>query len=148
MSSDKARLRRVRTIERVRAAEQRKAAVAAFDAMAVRHKLEKLSERTRSLAQLYEIRDGAQDGAALRGASLLGSHLRELGRVAEMQAEEARQTADGKMNELASAERRRQRAEDESRDVHRQVRDRAASADLPISGQSAAAKRKFGTHLE
>ena len=57
MTVDKARLRRAKLIERVRSAEQRAAAGEAFRAEAVRRKLEQLSERTRSLAQVYALRD-------------------------------------------------------------------------------------------
>ena len=81
MTSDKSRLRRAQLIERVRSAEQRKAATEAHRAEAVRVKLEQLSERTRSLAQLYVMRDTAEDAAELRGAAILGAHLRELGQA-------------------------------------------------------------------
>ena len=108
MASDQARLRRARLIERVRSAEQRKAALDAFQAEAVRLKLQQLSERTRSLAQLYALRDKSQDGADLRSSSVLGSHLRDLGRTAAQQADQARQQADGRLADLAAAERRRQ----------------------------------------
>ncbi len=119
--NDKARLRRARLIERVRSAEKRKAAAEAFHAEAVRHKLEQLSERTRSLAQLYALRDRAGDGADLRSASVLGSHLRELGNAAAQQADQARREADGKLADLATAERRRQQAEDGRRALHNSV---------------------------
>jgi len=118
---DKARLRRARLIERVRSAEKRKAAAEAFHAEAVRHKLEQLSERTRSLAQLYALRDTASDGADLRSASVLGSHLRELGNTAAQQADQARRHADRKLADLATAERRRQQAEDGRRALHNSV---------------------------
>lgn len=141
MSSDKARLRRARLIERVRSAEQRKAALDAFQAEAVRLKLEQLSERTRSLAQLYALRDKSQDGADLRSASVLGSHLRELGKTAAQQATHARLEADGKLADLAAAERRRQRAEEGRKVLHRSVLEQIGRPDgVPM--------RKTGTALE
>ncbi|MXP41573.1 hypothetical protein GRI75_07950 [Altererythrobacter soli] len=141
MGSDKARLRRAHLIERVRSAEQRKAALDAFQAEAVRVKLEQLSERTRSLAQLYALRDKSQDGTDLRSATVLGSHLRDLGRTAAQQADYARQQADGKMADLAAAERRRQRAEEGRKVLHRSVLEEAGKDDrIPV--------RKAGTHLE
>ena len=121
MASDRERLRRARLIERVRSAEQRKAAGDAFRAEAVRHKLEQLSERTRSLGQLYAFRDSAQDGADLRAASIVGGHLRELGHAAARQADQAREEADRKLADLASAERKRHRAEESRRELHRSV---------------------------
>lgn len=141
MNSDKARLRRARLIERVRSAEQRKAALDAFEAEAVRRKLEQLSERTRSLAQLYALRDKSEDGTDLRSASVLGNHLRDLGRTAAQQADHARRDADGKLADLAAAERRRQRAEEGRRVLHRSVLEQVGRHDgVPV--------RKTGTHLE
>jgi len=141
MSSDKARLKRARLIERVRSAEQRQAATEAWHAEAVRLKLEQLSERTRSLAQLYTLRDTAQDAADLRGAAILGSHLRDLGRTATRQADEARRDADNKLATLAAADRRLQRAEESRRELHQDMLERAAK----LEGTPA---RKSGTHLE
>jgi hypothetical protein len=121
MTSDKTRLRRARLIERVRSAEQRKAASDAYQAEAIRLKLEQLSERTHSLAQLYALRDTAEDAADLRGAAILGAHLRELGRTASRQANEARREADDRLADLAAAERRLQRAGESRRELHRSI---------------------------
>lgn len=141
LKDDRARLRRVKLIERMRSAEKQQAAAEAQRAEAIRQKLETLSYRTRSLAQLYAIRDRAHDAADLRSASLLSAHLRELGRTAEAQAEQARHTADARMAELAVAERRRQRAETDRREVHRAILDRLGRPEgVPI--------RRTGTHLE
>ena len=141
MTSDKSRLRRARLIERVRSAEQRKAASEAYRAEAVRAKLEQLSERTRSLAQLYAMRDTAEDAAELRGAAILGAHLRELGHTAKRQADVARREADVRLAELAVADRRLQRAEESRQELHRTQIDRLARLeDSPA--------RKTGTHLE
>jgi hypothetical protein len=141
MTSDKARLRRARLIERVRSAEQRKAAGEAFRAEAVRKKLEQLSERTRTLAQVYGMRDHAQDAAELRSASILAKHLNDLGNTAARQADQARREADERLAELAAAERRRQRAEEGRRELHRAVLEQIARPDtIPV--------RKTGTHLE
>ena len=141
MTGDKSRLRRARLIERVRSAEQRKAATEAYRAEAVRVKLEQLSERTRSLAQLYTLRDTAEDAAELRGAAILGAHLRELGHKAARQASEARREADVRLAELAVADRRLQRAEEGRRELHRAMLDRLAKLE-------SAPERKTGTHLE
>jgi hypothetical protein len=141
MTLDKARLRRARLIERVRSAEQRQAAGEAFRAEAARRKLEHLSDRTRSLAQVYASRDKARDGADLRSAAILSSHLRVLGDTAARQAGQARQEADSKLVDLAAAERRRQRAEEARRELHRSVLEQLAKPDgIPT--------RKSGTHLE
>ncbi len=141
MKDDKARLRRVKLIERMRSAEKQQAAAEAHRAEVIRQKLETLSYRTRSMAQLYAIRDHAIDGADLRGASILSTHLRELGRTAEAQAQQARVTADARMADLATAERRRQRAETDRREVHQEIVERLNRPEtVPV--------RKIGTHLE
>jgi hydroxymethylglutaryl-CoA reductase len=141
MTVDKARLRRARLIERVRSTEQRQAAGEAFRAEAVRKKLEQLSERTRSLAQVYALRDKATDGADLRSAAILSGHLRVLGDTAARQAGQARQEADSKLFDLATAERRRQRAEETRRELHRSILEQLAKPEtVPM--------RKSGTHLE
>lgn len=119
MTADKARLKRVRLIERIRAVEQRKAASDAFQAEAVRQRLERLSEKTRSLAQLYSLRDHAADGAELASAAVMGTQLRQLGRTADAQAAQAKADADAKLMQLASAERRHKRATEQRQDAHK-----------------------------
>lgn len=141
MSNDAARLRRARLIERVRATEKRKAAADAFQAESARVKLEQLSDRTRALARLYSTRDKAHDGADLRSAAILGNHLIELGRNAAQQAGRAQVEADGKLADLAAAERRRQRAEERRKELHRSIIEQFSKSDLPLRG-------KTGTHLE
>ncbi|WP_374408687.1 hypothetical protein [Pelagerythrobacter sp.] len=141
MTGDKGRLRRAVLIERMRAAEHRQAAAEAHRAEAVRQKLEQLSERTRTLSQLYALRDTARDGADLRGASMLGSHLHDLGATAARQAADARRTADDRLADLAVADRRLQKAGDSRRDLARAIGERSAK-------QEPAAARKTGTHLE
>lgn len=142
MTSDKSRLRRARLIERLRSAEQRQAAVEAHRAEAVRQKLEQLSDRTRTLAQVYALRDTSRDGADLRSASLLGNHLHDLGTTAARQAEQARREADDRLADLAAADRRLQKAEEGRRDLARAIHEKADKA------EPAAAARKTGTHLE
>lgn len=141
MISDKALLRRVRLIERMRIAEKQAAAAEAQRAEMVRQKLETLCLRTRSLAEVYATRDRAVDAADLRTASIMGLHLRQLGRNAEQQAEQARLTADARLLDLANAERRRVRAEENHKSAHRAVSERQEKThSVPV--------RKTGTHLE
>lgn len=141
MTEDKRRLKRLRLIERVRSVEQRQAADAAHQAQAVRQRLEQLSAKTRSLAQLYALRDHAGDAAELRSAAVMGVQLRQLGRTADAQAGHARAEAEARMRDLASAERRRQRAEDQRRDAHKVLLERLLRPEgTPV--------RKIGTVIE
>ncbi len=141
MASNRSRLRRAGLIERMRSAEHRQAAAEAHRAEAVRQKLEQLSDRTRTLSQLYALRDTSRDGADLRSASLLGSHLHDLGATAARQAADARREADDRLADLAAADRRLQKAEEGRRDLARTIGERAEEPQ-PL------AARKFGTHLE
>lgn len=149
MTEEKRRLKRVKLIERIRSVEQRQAATAAFQAEAVRQRMETLSERTRSLAQLYALRDHAQDGAELRSASVMGTQLRQLGRTAEAQAAQARADADAKLLHLASAERRRQRAEDDRRDAMKALMERLGKPEgTPVRRQGSGDLAQTGTVIE
>jgi hypothetical protein len=112
-----ARLRRALLIARMRGAEYRRAAVEAQVAQGVRARLEGLSDRTRSLAELYSLRDNARDGADLAAATMLSAHLGEIGRTARAQAEQARAEAEARFVELAHADRRHQRSREEARDL-------------------------------
>jgi hypothetical protein len=67
--------------------------------------------------------------------------LRVLGNTAARQAGQARQEADSRLVDLAAAERRRQRAEETRRELHRSILEQLAKPDsIPM--------RKSGTHLE
>jgi hypothetical protein len=141
MNDSRKRLKRAALLERIRAVEQQQAATHAFQAEAVRQRLELLSTKTRSLAQLYALRDHAVDGADLRSAAVMGAQLRDLGRTADAQALQARRDADARLLDLATAERRRQRAEDQRRSLHRAVQVHLAKPEnTPV--------RKTGTVIE
>jgi len=124
MADDRQRLRRAQLIERVRTAEHRQAALRAFEAEATRCKLEALAMRTQALAGHYTPAGEGLSVADLRSNGLLAGHLRSLGRTAGEQADRARITADGTLSNLATAERRRNRAESDRRDIHRIVIER------------------------
>ena len=124
MADDRRRLRRASLIERLRTAEHRQAAAQAHEAEGVRRKFTSLSERTDALARIYAIGEGRLQAIDLRSATLLGAHLRELGETARAQAERARNAADGKIADLATADRRRSRAEDDRRDLQRTLAER------------------------
>lgn len=141
MSSNRNRLRRARLIERIRSVEHRNAAAEAYHAEAVRQKLEQLSERTRTLSQVYALRDTSRDGADLCSATLLGSHLHELGATAARQAADAKREADDRLADLAVADRRLQKAEVGRRDLARAIAERAERTE-------SVGARRTGTDLE
>jgi len=138
---DRKLLRRAQLIERVRTAEHRQVALRAFEAEATRCKLEALALRTQALAGHYVPSGEGLSAADLRSTSLLAGHLRSLGRTAGEQAQRARLTADGTLAELATAERRRDRAESDRRHLNRIVVERRFRPDLPLP-------RRTGTDVE
>ena len=129
---DRQRLRRAQLIERVRTAEHRQVALRAFEAEATRCKLEALAMRTQALAGHYSPTGEGLSAGDLRSTSLLANHLRSLGRTAGEQAQRARLTADGTLAELATAERRRDRAESERRHLRRALAEHRSRPDLPL----------------
>lgn len=144
---DKARLRRALLIERMRGAEYRRAAADAQMAQAVRTRLEGLSDRTRTLAAAYSLRDTARDGADLAAATTLSTHLREIGRAAQMQADQARAEAELRFAELAQADRRRQRSTEDRRDVAALLRAEREKREAAVP-QRAVPQRAGGTLLD
>lgn len=123
MKDERHKLRRAKLIERVRQAERQRAAAEAFAAEATRARLAGISERTASLGQAYAGRSAA-DGAELRGVVALSAQLHALGITAARQADHARVEADAKLTDLASADRRHKRAEEERRDLAKRLLDR------------------------
>ena len=104
-------------------------------------KLAGISERTLLLGQAYAGRSAIADGAELRGVVALSGQLHALGLTAARQADDARQEADARLAELASADRRHKRAEEDRQGLARQLGERAMRDELPLT-------RLSGTNLE
>lgn len=141
MKDDRNKLRRAKLIERVRRTEKQRAAADAFAAEARRAKLAGISERTFRLGQAYAGREAIGDGAELRSVVALSAQLHTLGITAAKQADHARAEADAKLANLASADRRHKRADEERRGLAQRLADRAMRPELPHTRQS-------GTDLE
>lgn len=141
MTDDRNRLRRAKLIERVRRTEKQRAAADAFAAEARRAKLAGISERTFLLGQAYAARETIGDGAELRSVVALSAQLHTLGVTAAKQADHARVEADAKLAQLASADRRHKRADEERRGLAQRLAERAMRPELPHTRQS-------GTDLE
>lgn len=132
MKDDRARLRRAKLIERVRSVEQRRAAAEAFEAEARRAKLAGISERTLRLGQVYAERSAIADGAELRGALVLSTQLHALGLTAARQADHARREADARLADLATADHRHRRAEEERRGLTKRLREQESYRDQAL----------------
>ena len=141
MKDDRATLRRAKLIERVRRIDKQRVAADAFAAEAKRARLAGISERTLLLGQAYADREAIEDGAELRGIVALSVQLHALGLTAARQADHARQEADAKLLDLASADRRHKRADEQSRGLAASLSERATRQEIPLAKQS-------GTDLE
>jgi len=129
MTDDRTKLRRAKLIERVRRTDKHNAAAEAFAAEARRAKLAGLSERTLLLGQAYAGRAAVCDGAELRSVVALSAQLHALGVTAAKQADHARHEADARLADLASADRRHKRADEQQRGLASRLRDRAQRQD-------------------
>ena len=141
MKAERARLKRLQRLERVRAIAKQTAASEAAAAESTLAQLESLAERTRSLAADYAARGEQADGAALTQIVRFAGGLREIHARTMDDAGRARDLADGKLAALGKAERRRAAVEDR------------ASAAARVIGRTAqppalASRRGFGTELD
>lgn len=141
MQADRARLKRLQRLERVRAIAKQTAAVAAAEAEGTLAQLQALAQRTGRLAADYAGRSDADDGLALQQLTRFVGGLQGISAATLGDAEQARDLADRMLAELAAAERRR--AAVEHRASH-EARKLAANA-VPVS---LTVRRGFGTGLE
>ena len=141
MKDDRAKLRRAKLIERVRRTDKNHAAAEAFAAEVKRARLAGISERTLMLGQAYSGRAAISDGAELRSVVALSAQLHTLGLTAARQADHARREADERLADLASADRRHKRADEERRGLANRLSEHAQR-------HEAAVARPSGTDLE
>lgn len=139
------RLRRLQRLEQVRAIAKQAAAQDAALAESTLQQLRGLAERTRSLADGYDVRAVAIDGLALRQ---LGSFVAGLGGISaltERDALQAQSLADRKQHELALAERARAAVETRAVGQAQVLAQRLAE---PVLGSRRTVGSAIGTGLE
>lgn len=107
MNAERARLLRLRRLEKLRAIAKQTAAAEAAHAESTLSQLRTLTERTRTLASHYGNRREASDGYALRQLGRFVDGLNTLTSTTEGDARRAQSIADAKQRQLAEAERRR-----------------------------------------
>lgn len=123
MTPERRKLRRARLIERIRVVERSRSALAASEAEALRKRLTGVAERTRSLADHYARQQGIATGADLRSGKAMQGQLQQLSTVSAQHATEAAQRSDASLDELAVAERRLKRAQEDRRELVRAIVD-------------------------
>ena len=139
------RLRRLQRLEQVRAVAKQAAVQHAALAESTLQQLRGLAERTRSLADGYDVRSLAQDGLALRQ---FGSFVAGLGGISastERDAAQAQSLADRKQHDLALAERARAAVESRAAEQAQFLAQRLAE---PVLSARRAAHPAIGTALE
>ena len=141
MQAEKAQLRRLLRLEKVRAIAKQTAAAEAAQAEGTLAQLQALAERTRLLAADYAARDSASDGGALQMLGRFSLGLQGICANTLSDAARARTVADARLADLAAAERRRAAVEDRAEKAASTIANRSVA---PALGT----RRGFGTGLE
>ena len=106
MTTEHARVARLRRVERVRAIEKQLLTGHAAEAERMLAQLGLLASRTERIADDYAVRTDAHDAASLRRLRGFAVGLQSISADTAVRAESARVRADGLAVELAEAERR------------------------------------------
>ena len=141
MKAERARLRRLLRLERVRAIARQTLAAQAAQAEGTLAQLEALASRTQRLVLDYSTRRDAGDGLAMRQLGQFIAGLQDISLATHGDANKARVAADRKHDELAIAEQSRAAVEDRADRQARRIASRSGPAAL-------GARRGFGTGLE
>ena len=139
--ADDRRLARLRRLERVRAIAKRQLAAETAQAEQALSQLRQLTDRTRGLAAEYAAREDAFDGYDLAQTGRFAAGLCEIVNSAGIEANTAQRRADRKLEELATAERRRAAVEDRLIATARELSKQPARSLM-------APQKRFGTELE
>lgn len=141
MQAERARIRRLRRLEQVRAIASRQAAAEAARAETHLAQLETLAARTRAMLDDYRSRTALTNGLELRQLGQFIAGLSGISATTEGDAIQARTAADRMQQALAMAERSRAAVEDRAKASESALARRLASPAL-------AGRRGFGTGLE
>lgn len=114
-------VKRARLFERIRTVERSRSALAASEAEETRKRLVGVADRTRTLAQHYAHHEGTMSGTDLRGAKAMQGQLHDLCVLSSQHAQDAEKRSEDTLGELAVAERRLRRAEEERRGLVRKI---------------------------
>jgi hypothetical protein len=142
VKAEKAKLKRLQRLEKIRAIAKQSAVTEAARAESTFAQLTALAERTGQLAADYAARTDVHDGADLKSLACFAASLQGVRATTQADAARAQAIADRRQIELASAERRRAAVETRAQEQARQI---AAKAQYTVlSGKNSNAP-KFGT---
>lgn len=139
-AEERARLLRLKRLEKIRAIAKQTAARKAAEAESTLTQLRTLTDRTGRMVADYGARRNAADGASLRQLAGFVDGLGTLARNTKADAQRAEAIADAKLRMLAEAERRRAAVEDRARLQERLI---ARGAETPALGS----RKQTGTDL-
>ena len=143
MSADRAKLKRLRRLERLRSIARQTALTEAARAEATLAQVASLEARTAALIDAYRLRRDATTGAELQQTK---GFVAGLTRIADSTAADlvrAREAADARAAEAAEAERRRVAVDDRIEAARQRIARKAAE-----NAQPAAPSGPVGTPLE
>ncbi|GEO01757.1 hypothetical protein NSE01_35890 [Novosphingobium sediminis] len=143
MSADKAKLKRLRRLERLRSIARQTALTEAARAEAALAQVANLEARTAALIDAYRLRRDAATGADLRQSKQFVAGLNRIADGAAADLVRARQTADTRAAEAAEAERRRAAVDDRIEAARQRIARKASENAHP-----AKPVKPLGTPLE
>ncbi len=141
MNKDRAQLKRLQRLARVREIAKREAVAQAAEAESTLAQLNRLSDHVGRLAGQYTAAPGGSDGHSLRQQHLFITELSGLGARTTEDAARARDAADARQADLAGAERRYSVVSDHSARIQRALSGTGSDPAL-------CARRGFGTDRE
>ncbi len=142
MKAERAKLKRLQRLEKIRAIAKQTAASEAARAEGTYAQLSALAERTGQLAADYAARTDIHDGADLRAMGGFAAGLQGVRAATQADAARAQAIADKRQIELAAAERRRAAVEERAEAQARQI---AAKGQYASFAGRSSAQSRFGT---
>jgi len=142
VKAERAKLKRLQRLEKVRAIAKQSAVTEAARAENTYAQLSALATRTGNLAADYAARTDVVDGADLAMLRRFATGLQGIRATTQADAERAQAIADRRQTELASAERRRAAVEDRANAQARQI---AAKRQYGAQSAFPANPKRFGT---
>lgn len=144
MTADRARLARLKRLERIRDIARQTALAEAGKAEGTLAQLQGLEERTRLLSLEYSARTDPRDAHALGQLRHFVAGLDRITDSTRADVQAARRVADAKAKDAATAERRRAAVEERAEAQARLIARKLESATIPTG----ASGKRSGTGLE
>jgi hypothetical protein len=135
MKAERAKLKRLQRLEKIRAIAKQNAVTEAARAETTYAQLSALATRTGDLAAEYSARTDMRDGADLRQFARFAAGLQGVRSATQADAQRAQAIADKRQIELAAAERRRAAVETRAQEQARQIA--AKTQYTALSGRAA-----------